>query len=285
MSSTSIRIFFDPPRDIKLDQFESHVESVAKERGRTHWRTRQDQSTREGERLYLPKSSGKTDKNCQHYTLFMVFYSTDELARFRDWTLRPWAHLPRRAHCSLLSDHWPHLEFRSALDTWWMEVYLFLSATLVWVERSTASIHGVPWTFGVENWYGEVVWKLGSFHGKRVWKSVSCRELGVETCLHSRSTMQSRESGHSHGVSRGVLCVCTFSWSTTEAGDDGVTHGVSWGVCGGYLHTRDDVGIGASVDLGRICIQRTRPTVDMNLNNGHCEKWQDSSSVDLVCFR
>ena len=37
----------------------------------------------------------------------------------------------------------------------------------------------------------------------------------------------------------------------------------------GYLHTRDDVGIGTSVDLWRICIQRMKPTVDVNLSSGH----------------
>ena len=36
-----------------------------------------------------------------------------------------------------------------------------------------------------------------------------------------------------------------------------------------YLHTRDDVGIVTSVDLWRICIQRMRPTVDVNLSSGH----------------
>ena len=36
-----------------------------------------------------------------------------------------------------------------------------------------------------------------------------------------------------------------------------------------YLHTRDDVGIGTSVDLWRICIERMRPTVDVNLSSGH----------------
>ena len=38
-----------------------------------------------------------------------------------------------------------------------------------------------------------------------------------------------------------------------------------------YLHTRDDVGIGTSVDLWSICIQRMRPTVDVNLSSGHCQ--------------
>ena len=39
-----------------------------------------------------------------------------------------------------------------------------------------------------------------------------------------------------------------------------------------YLPTRDDVGgIETSVDLWRICIQRMRPTVDVNLSSGHCE--------------
>ena len=37
-----------------------------------------------------------------------------------------------------------------------------------------------------------------------------------------------------------------------------------------YLHTRDDGEIGTSVDLWRICIQRMRPTVDVNLSSGHC---------------
>ena len=36
----------------------------------------------------------------------------------------------------------------------------------------------------------------------------------------------------------------------------------------GYLPTR---GIGTSVDLWRICIQRMRPTVDESLSSGHCE--------------
>ena len=40
---------------------------------------------------------------------------------------------------------------------------------------------------------------------------------------------------------------------------------------GVYLHTRDDVGFGTSVDLWKICIQRLRPTVDVNLSSGHCE--------------
>ena len=39
-----------------------------------------------------------------------------------------------------------------------------------------------------------------------------------------------------------------------------------------YLHSRDDVGIGTSVDLRRICIQRMRLTVDVNLSSGHCER-------------
>ena len=39
----------------------------------------------------------------------------------------------------------------------------------------------------------------------------------------------------------------------------------------GYLHTRDDVGIGTPVGLWRICIQRMRPTIDVNLSRGHCE--------------
>ena len=38
-----------------------------------------------------------------------------------------------------------------------------------------------------------------------------------------------------------------------------------------HLHTRDDVGIGTSLDLWRICIQRMRPTVDVNLSSGHFE--------------
>ena len=38
-----------------------------------------------------------------------------------------------------------------------------------------------------------------------------------------------------------------------------------------YLPTRDDVGIGTSADLWRICVQRMRPTVDVNLSSGHCE--------------
>ena len=38
------------------------------------------------------------------------------------------------------------------------------------------------------------------------------------------------------------------------------------------LRTRDDVGrIETSVDLWRICIQRMRPTVDVNPSSGHCE--------------
>ena len=37
-----------------------------------------------------------------------------------------------------------------------------------------------------------------------------------------------------------------------------------------HMHTRDDVGIGTSVDLWRLRIQRMRPTVDVNLRSGHC---------------
>ena len=38
-----------------------------------------------------------------------------------------------------------------------------------------------------------------------------------------------------------------------------------------YLHTREAVGIGTSVDLRRICIQRMRPTVDESSSSEKCE--------------
>ena len=47
-----------------------------------------------------------------------------------------------------------------------------------------------------------------------------------------------------------------------------------------HMHTRDDVGIGTSVDLWRLRIQRMRPTVDVNMRSGHCLV----SSVTFVLF-
>ena len=51
------------------------------------------------------------------------------------------------------------------------------------------------WSTGTENWYGEVVWKPGSFHGVP-WKA------RVETLAASMESHEERsvDTGHSHGV-------------------------------------------------------------------------------------
>ena len=74
-------------------------------------------------------------RNREHYTQVVVFYPTDELARFCDWIFQSWADLPRRAHCffclttdhistclTLFSARFKTTQFWSVLDTWWMKM-------------------------------------------------------------------------------------------------------------------------------------------------------------------
>ena len=111
---------------------------------------------------------------CQHYTLFLVFYLTDELARFCDWTLQPCAHLPRRAHCSLQSDRWPHLDVSHvSLCTLQASTVLVCSGHVVNGKCSICSYQRR------RNW-----WNVSHSWGtKSIWTDGSCQ--------HSWRTMRS----------------------------------------------------------------------------------------------
>ena len=113
-------------------------------------------------------------------------------------------------------------------------------------------------------------------------------ELGAEICQLPWSTMESLglwstgtenwcgevvwKPGSFHGVPWIAQCgYWTFSWSTMRSRS-----------CGESSHS--GVLLGISMNLWSICVQRVRPTVDVNLSSGHSESVR-TRLVLISCLR